>query len=91
MFYLSAGQRAKGTTMSTFQIGDKVSKVNVNGKVGSATVYEVATVTSLSDMSAITAGSFADEATDGVVYTLRKVGGRGKGGCWYSVAQLVAA
>lgn len=77
--------------MSTFQIGDKVSKINVNGKIGSAKVYEVATITPLSEMHPVTARGFADEATDGVVYTLRKVGGRGKGGCWYPVAQLVAA
>lgn len=76
--------------MSTYQVGDKVSKVNVNGKVGSASVYEVATVTAVADLEKFSREHFERDGVD-TVYTLRKVGGRGKGGCWYTESQLVPA
>lgn len=72
-----------------FKVGEQVSKVNVGGKVGSATVYEVATATPLADVTdAWLSNRYADEEA---LYTLRKVGGKGKGGCYYASSQLVAA
>lgn len=69
-------------------IGQQVSKVDVNGRIGSQKVYEIATVVAVADLDA-----FAQKYFDGeeVVYTVRKVGGKGKGGCWYSGKNLVAA
>ena len=71
-----------------FKITDQVSKVNVNGRIGSDKVYEIATVTKVVDLDVHTQAGFEGET---VVYTLRKVGGKGKGGCWYTESQLVAA
>jgi hypothetical protein len=71
-----------------FSIGDQVSKVNVGGKVGSAKAYEVATVALVADLDKWTASGFENETA---VYTLRKIGGKGKGGCYYGESQLIAA
>lgn len=70
-----------------FKIGDQVSKVNVGGRIGSERVYEVATVTPIAELDEWSQNYFGGD----VVYTLRKVGGKGKGGCLYAESQLVAA
>lgn len=72
-----------------FTVGQQVTKVNVGGKVGSASVYEIATITQTSELDRWSRASFEDEGHT-VVYTVRKVGGKGKGGCWYTDSQLVA-
>lgn len=75
--------------MSTYQVGDKVSKVNIaGGNTGSAKVYEIATVNAVASLDQWDQAEFAGLE---VVYTVRKVGGRGKGGCWYTEAQLAPA
>lgn len=75
-----------------FQVGDQVSKVNVGGKTGSAKVYEIATVIPVSGLDEFMQGFMAHHfpGTE-FAYTVRKVGGKGKGGAWYSETQLTAA
>lgn len=71
-----------------FKIGDQVSKVNVGGQTGSARVYEIAQVIIVAELSEWGRIGWEDET---VLYAVRKVGGKGKGGCYYKPSQLVAA
>lgn len=73
-----------------FTIGQQVTKANVDGKVGSAKIYEVATITPLADCDELAQKMYGDQAADGMLYTVRKVGGKGKGGCWYTTTTLQA-
>lgn len=76
--------------MSEFTYRQLVTKVNVDGKVGSSKVYEIATITPLADCDETARKIFGDQATDGMLYTVRKVGSKSKGGCWYTTSTLRA-
>lgn len=71
-----------------FTIGQQVTK-NSNGTVrqGSAKVYEIAFVFTVADLDERAQRSYEGEE---FLYTLRKVGGKGKGGVYHVAAQLDA-
>lgn len=72
-----------------FKVGEQVSKVNVGGKIGSEKVYEIATVTPVAEITdEFLSRKYADQEA---LYTVRKVGGKGKGGCYYASSELTAA
>jgi hypothetical protein len=87
MFYLSA-RNGETREHRMFTIGQQVTK-NSNGsaKQGSARVYEIAFIYTVADLDSLAQSAYEGEA---VLYSLRKVGGKGKGGVYHIAAQLDA-